>query len=105
MINPERYLKWLQAQFLALGGKRKRVELKHILDAVDDSETVDVIVNCTGMRAAKLEGIFDKNILPIRGQNVLVRAAHIRKTLSVKSKTVRNDVEGCFLIDTDRNLV
>lgn len=93
MINPERYLKWLQAQFLALGGKRKRVELKHILDAADESETVDVVVNCTGMRAAKLKGIFDSKVMPVRGQNVLVRAAHIRKTISVKSKCLLEKVE------------
>lgn len=96
-IYPERYLKWLLAQFLSLGGKRKRIELTDILDAVDQDETVDVIVNCAGRHATKLNGVFDKGVLPVREQNVLVRAGHIRKTLSVKSMSVPTTLRYCIM--------
>ncbi|KAI4170083.1 MAG: hypothetical protein LQ343_005224 [Gyalolechia ehrenbergii] len=34
---------------------------------------MDVVVNCTGLSALKLGGVEDQNMLPIRGQTVLVR--------------------------------
>ena len=87
LINPERYLKWLQAQFVALGGKRIHIALSSITEAMDDEQnSVDIVINCTGMHSAWLGGVKDKNIKPIRGQNVLVRANHIRRTISMKSK-------------------
>lgn len=87
-ITPERYLKWLQSQFVALGGKRKHMEISSLTDAMDDPEnTVDIIVNCAGMHAAEIQGVNDTHInKPVRGQNVIVRAKHIRKTISVNSK-------------------
>lgn len=87
-ITPERYLRWLQSQFVALGGKRKHVEISNLTDAMDDPQnTVDIIVNCAGMHAAGIQGVNDPHInKPVRGQNVVVRAKHIRKTISVKSK-------------------
>lgn len=87
-ITPERYLRWLQSQFVALGGKRKHMEISSLTDAMDDPEnTVDIIVNCAGMHAAEIQGVNDTHInKPVRGQNVIVRAKHIRKTISVKSK-------------------
>lgn len=33
----------------------------------------DLIINCTGLNARKLGGVADKNMIPIRGQTVLVR--------------------------------
>ncbi|KAG2220124.1 hypothetical protein INT45_006152 [Circinella minor] len=87
LINPERYLKWLQAQFVALGGKRIHIALSSITEAMDDEQnSVDIVINCTGMHSAWLGGVKDKNIKPIRGQNVLVRANHIRRTISMKTK-------------------
>ncbi|KAI7881278.1 nucleotide-binding domain-containing protein [Lichtheimia hyalospora FSU 10163] len=87
-ITPDRYLRWLQSQFVALGGKRKQVEISNLTDAMDDHQnTVDIIVNCAGMHATSIQGVNDSHVNnPVRGQNVVVRAKHIRKTISVKTK-------------------
>ncbi|KAG0183173.1 hypothetical protein DFQ29_009249 [Apophysomyces sp. BC1021] len=85
LVNPQRYLQWLQSQYLTLGGKRKRLTLTHILEAtMDDENNVDVIVNCTGVHARWLGGVLDKNIVPVRVQDTVVRASHIRKAVFIK---------------------
>ncbi|KAI9278767.1 hypothetical protein BDA99DRAFT_428548 [Phascolomyces articulosus] len=62
-------------------GKQRRKKKLFFLQ-----NTVDIVINCTGMHAAWLEGVKDRHIKPIRGQNVLVRANHIRRTISMKAK-------------------
>ncbi|KAF7727779.1 hypothetical protein EC973_007010 [Apophysomyces ossiformis] len=87
VINSQRYLQWLQSQYLTLGGKRKRMTLSHILDAaVDNENVVDVIVNCTGVQARWLGGVQDSRVVPVRVQDVIVRASHIRKTVFVQTE-------------------
>ena len=53
----------------------KRGILSHISEAAsfDTSGHADVVVNCTGLLAAKLGGVMDSNVYPGRGQIVLVR--------------------------------
>ncbi|KAI9248043.1 hypothetical protein BDA99DRAFT_542762 [Phascolomyces articulosus] len=82
-VNPGIYLKWLFSQFITMGGQYKRVTLSHIFDAMDTS--VDIVVNCSGMHAKTLGGVEDKTVVPTRGQNVIVHAPHIRKTVSFMS--------------------
>ncbi|KAI9313541.1 hypothetical protein BX666DRAFT_1864121 [Dichotomocladium elegans] len=85
-IQPERYLRWLLMQFVALGGKHQRMAVADIADAMGDEQNpVDIVVNCTGMHAASLGGVKDKHMRAVRGQNVVVRASHVRKTMSMSS--------------------
>ena len=75
-INTAIYLPWLTSQCLQVGVKFKRGVLKHISEASrahHSGKSVDVIVNCTGLSARTLGGIQDANMIPARGQTVLVR--------------------------------
>lgn len=77
-INTAIYLPWLVSQCLKQGVVFKRAVFQHINEAslpgVHHSEKAsDVVVNCTGLSAAKLGGVNDKDMYPIRGQTVLVR--------------------------------
>lgn len=81
VINPTVYIKWLLKQFLNLGG---RIERKRIDDLTQAMENVDSVVNCTGFQARDL--VKDDSVVPVRGHNVLVRAPHIRKTMTMDSK-------------------
>ncbi len=54
----------------------KRAVLKHISEAAQahhSGRTAEVTVNCTGLSARTLGGVQDGNMIPARGQTVLVR--------------------------------
>lgn len=75
-INTSLYLPYLVSQCLKNGVVFER----HILDHVSVAKTLhhsgeaaDVVVNCTGISARKLGGVMDQNMMPARGQTVLVR--------------------------------
>jgi D-amino-acid oxidase len=74
-INVPIYLGWLVGQCRKQGVVFKRAVLSHIADAatLHQSGKADVVVNCTGLLASKLGGVMDANIVPVRGQTVLVR--------------------------------
>ena len=75
-INTAIYLPYLISQCLKNGVVLKRAILSHISEAASlhhSGGKADVIVNCTGLLASKLGGVMDKDVIPIRGQIVLVR--------------------------------
>ena len=75
-INTAIYLPYLVGQCLSRGTVFKRSVLNHICDAASlhhSGEKADVIVNCTGLLASKLGGVMDKDVIPARGQVVVVR--------------------------------
>ena len=54
----------------------KRAVFNHISEASHvhhSGEKAGVIINCTGLSAGKLGGVEDRNMVPARGQIVLVR--------------------------------
>ena len=70
------YLPWLVGQCCKNGAVVKRASFKHISEAAfahHSGQTADLIVNCTGISASKLGGVADKNVIPARGQVVMVR--------------------------------
>ncbi|KIJ14603.1 D-aspartate oxidase [Paxillus involutus ATCC 200175] len=77
-INTPVYLNWLLARFLAGGGTTKRVQLQHISQVFDSTQNPAAIVACPGIGARFLGGIEDKNIYPIRGQTILLRAPWVK---------------------------
>jgi glycine/D-amino acid oxidase-like deaminating enzyme len=79
-INTLKYLKWLQSQLEALGGKVRRDNIRSIYDAADSSTSV--IVNCSGLATRWLDGVNDLHLYPTRGQTVLVRAPNIKWTIT-----------------------
>lgn len=75
-INTAIYLPYLLGECLKNGVVFKRAALGHILDAASlhsSGEKPHIIVNCTGLLASKLGGVMDENVLPVRGQVVIVR--------------------------------
>ncbi|GAA5801758.1 hypothetical protein HPULCUR_007210 [Helicostylum pulchrum] len=82
VINPSVYLPWLMKQFLNMGGKCQKKTIYSISEVVDD---VDLVVNCTGVRSKEL--FADKDLVATRGHNLLVKAPHIRQTMSMETKS------------------
>jgi D-amino-acid oxidase len=75
-INTAVYLSYLLSQCIKNGVVVRRGVLKHVSDAAKlhhSREEVDLIVNCTGLLSSKLGGVMDKDVIPARGQTVLVR--------------------------------
>ncbi|KAL9612309.1 MAG: hypothetical protein Q9167_003088 [Letrouitia subvulpina] len=75
-INTAIYLPWLTSSCLRNGVVFQRQVLKHISEAAGmhhSGDPADLVVNCTGLGALKLGGVEDKNMIPIRGQIVVVR--------------------------------
>lgn len=75
-INVAVYLPYLISQCLKNGAVLQRAVLTHISEAADlhhSGAKADVIVNCTGLLASKLGGVMDKEVIPVRGQIVVVR--------------------------------
>ncbi|KAF9239271.1 hypothetical protein BU15DRAFT_62037 [Melanogaster broomeanus] len=83
-LNTPIYLNWLLARFLASGGTTNRDALAAHFSVFDTntepSQVLDgtqhpaAIIACPGIGARFLGGIEDKNIYPIRGQTILLRA-------------------------------
>lgn len=75
-INTSLYLPWLAGQCLKNGAVLKRGTVKHVAHAAklhSSGRRADLVVNCTGLLAAQLGGVRDENVIPARGQIVLVR--------------------------------
>ena len=75
-INTALYLPWLVSNCLQKGVVLKRAVLKHIKEASSlhhSGGEADLVVNCTGLSARHLGGVEDINMVPIRGQVVVVR--------------------------------
>jgi D-amino-acid oxidase len=75
-INTAIYLPWLVSRCLENNVVLKRAVLAHVREAADlhhCGKRADVIVNCTGLSARKLGGVEDMQMVPIRGQVVVVR--------------------------------
>ncbi|KAG8216515.1 hypothetical protein J3R82DRAFT_6631 [Butyriboletus roseoflavus] len=83
-LNPPAYVNWLLARFLCDGGSMKRVNLQHISQVLDNTTDPAAIIACPGIGARVLGGIEDKDVYPIRGQTLLLRAPWIKygRTLS-----------------------
>jgi len=75
-INTAIYLQWLVGQCLKNGVVLRRASLKHVSEAAGLSHaggSADVVVNASGLLASRLGGVMDADVLPARGQTVLVR--------------------------------
>ncbi|GLB39080.1 putative FAD dependent oxidoreductase [Lyophyllum shimeji] len=99
-IDTPVYLTYLMSRFLAGGGAVVRGSVQHIAQLVEsgahainpdeaDPASPDAIVVCAGLGARALGGVEDKDVYPIRGQTVLLRAPWIRfgRTLSTVKGT------------------
>jgi len=95
-IDTPIYLNYLLSRFLASGGSIVRGSVQHLDQVIEggahvfsgakNSPVVDAVVVCTGIGSRMLGGVEDKDMYPLRGQTVLVRAPWIRfgKTMNTK---------------------
>jgi len=98
-LNTPVYLSYLVGQCRKQGVVFKRGVLSHISVASgmhSSGEKVDVILNCTGLLASKLGGVMDKNVIPARGQIVLVR--NNPGVMLTISGTDDGDDEVCYIM-------
>ncbi|KAH9477485.1 D-amino-acid oxidase [Psilocybe cubensis] len=83
------YLNYLLTRFLGAGGRIMRGSLLHISQILEGGTSLfaggshldalpDALVVCAGIGARFLGGVEDKNIYPVRGQTVLIRAPWVR---------------------------
>lgn len=98
MINTPQYLKWLLRLYTQAGGVLKKASLSHIHDALQYCADALAIVNCTGLQARFLGGVMDKGVFPTRGQVALVKAPHIKITMTSMSMEILDGLGPfCFL--------
>ncbi|KIO16621.1 hypothetical protein M407DRAFT_16388 [Tulasnella calospora MUT 4182] len=88
-IDTPVYLPYLFQRFLSKGGRAVRAKVQHISQAIDGvfsaaNSPPEAVFVCAGLGARSLGGVEDKDVYPIRGQTILVRAPWIRfgRTLS-----------------------
>ncbi|KAL9103149.1 MAG: hypothetical protein Q9163_001793 [Psora crenata] len=98
-INTSLYLPWLVSQCLKAGVVFRRGVFDHIINARHSHHSdkpADVIVNCTGLSARKLGGVLDQNMIPARGQTVLV--GNEPNVMCDVSGTDEGDEEVCYIM-------
>ena len=91
-IDSPAYLLYLLSRFLARGGSIIRNSLQHISQVLEGAFTPfkpDALVVCAGIGARSLGGVEDKNVFPVRGQTVLVRAPWVKFGRTVDGKDFR----------------
>ncbi|KAJ6611007.1 D-amino-acid oxidase [Mycena sp. CBHHK59/15] len=87
-IDSPIYLNYLMSRFLARGGSIVQGTVQHISQVVEGGAGVftkrkclaspAAVIVCVGLGARTLGGVEDKDVYPIRGQTVLVRAPWVR---------------------------
>ncbi|KAI0336691.1 D-amino-acid oxidase [Cubamyces sp. BRFM 1775] len=87
-IDTPAYLSYLLSRFLSRGGSIVRGSVQHISQVIEGGpnlfryskashEPVDALIVCPGLGARTLGGVEDKDVYPVRGQVVLIRAPWI----------------------------
>ncbi|KAI0659398.1 D-amino-acid oxidase [Cubamyces menziesii] len=87
-IDTPAYLSYLLSRFLSRGGSIVRGSVQHISQVIEggpnlfrygkaSQEPIDALIVCPGLGARTLGGVEDKDVYPVRGQVVLIRASWI----------------------------
>lgn len=98
-INPALYLPWLVGQCRANGVTFHRKSLTHISEVQEITllgTKPQIIVNATGLSAAKLGGVLDNAMYPIRGQTVVVR--NVAPYMAIVSGTDDGDDQATYMM-------
>ncbi|KAK4516638.1 uncharacterized protein ATC70_011614 [Mucor velutinosus] len=83
LINTPVYIAWLASKFKELGGEIVQRYISHI-DEVFNLDNNPFVINCTGLGARFLGGVSDEAVFPTRGQTIVVKAPHIKRTITHK---------------------
>lgn len=98
-INTPAYLPYLLSRFLKIGGRIVRASIQHIAqileggvevftDGKSGMQPVDGLIICAGLGARTLGGVEDKDMYPVRGQTVLLRAPWVTEGRSFVVESV-----------------
>jgi glycine/D-amino acid oxidase-like deaminating enzyme len=81
------YLNYLHSKFISGGGTIVRGSVQHISQVIEGGAEIfsgcppnglgsspDAVVVCVGIGARALGGVEDRNVFPVRGQTVLLKA-------------------------------
>lgn len=103
-LDPSICLHYLQSQCLSLGVTFHRATISHIREAfgqaLPHASSADLVVNCSGLWAAKLGGVMDEKVVPMRGQLVIVQnESHGMFSLSGDGTMQEELGECCYIID------
>jgi len=93
-INTPAYLPYLLARFLRSGGRTVRASVQHVTQVLEggvgaftndmsEVQSIDALIICAGLGARTLGGVEDKDIYPVRGQTVLLRAPWVKEGRSL----------------------
>ncbi|KAJ6499534.1 D-amino-acid oxidase [Mycena vitilis] len=95
-IDSPVYLNYLLSRFLAAGGSIVRGAVQHIAQVVEGGHGIfngrkclsppSAVIVCVGLGARTLGGVEDKEMYPVRGQTVLLRAPWIKFGRAISSK-------------------
>ena len=88
-IETPAYLPYLLARFLARGGSIIKNSLQHISQVLEGALTPfkpDALVVCAGIGARSLGGVEDRDVFPVRGQTVLIRAPWVKLGQTINGK-------------------
>lgn len=94
-----KFLNWLYFRFLSKGGQVIRGSVQHISQIIEGGAgafdkakkpgTPDGIVICAGLGARFLGGVEDKDVYPMRGQVLLIRAPWVKNCMSMSGGSGR----------------
>ncbi|KAF7348437.1 Nuclear export factor [Mycena venus] len=95
-IDSPVYLNYLLSRFLAAGGSIVRGNVQHITEILEGGTGIfngrkylsapSAVIVCAGLGARTLGGVEDKDMYPIRGQTVLLRAPWVKFGRAISSK-------------------
>lgn len=88
-----KFLNWLYFRFLSKGGQVIRASVQHISQVLEGGpgafdrskkpRTPDGVIVCAGLGARFLGGVEDKDVYPMRGQVLLIRAPWVKNCMSM----------------------
>lgn len=95
-IDTPIYLNYLLSRFLVAGGSVVRGHIQHIDQVIEGGSSVftgskiatppAAVIVCAGIGARLLGGIEDKDVHPLRGQTIVVRAPWIKFGRTISNK-------------------
>ncbi|KAG6819785.1 hypothetical protein H0H93_008700 [Arthromyces matolae] len=94
-IDTTAYLQKLVARFKDLGGSVHRAVLDSLAMALDEIPQKPIplaIINCTGLGALTLKDVQDKDMVPIRGQVVVLDAPWVKEGCTKQIGTVETAI-------------
>jgi len=83
-IDTPNYLLWLYETFTSSGGTFIRASVQHVQQIIDGAfvpgqpAPPEAVIICAGIGARALGGVEDRDVHPIRGQTVLIRAPWVK---------------------------